>query len=76
MKQTTSARDQAVLTPDDVFASSSFCSGGSCLMVARQANGNILVRDSKDASKQTLQFDSSEWAAFLKGVKNNEFELE
>jgi hypothetical protein len=33
------------------------------------------VRDSKDPSGPVLRFPSSEWNAFLGGVKQNEFEF-
>jgi len=60
----------------DTFRSSSFCNGGACLVVARQTDGSVLVRDSKDLTRQTLKFTHSEWAAFVKGVKHNEFDVE
>lgn len=45
-----------------------------CFMVAHK-NGAIAVRDSKDASKKTLIFNEAEWGAFVKGVKDGEFDL-
>jgi len=36
---------------------------------------SVMVRDTKDASKMTLSFNHGEWQAFLKGVKDGEFDL-
>jgi len=44
--------------------------------VARRADGTVRVRDTKDATKQSLTFTRSEWAMFIKGVKNSEFDVE
>jgi hypothetical protein len=55
------------------FWKSSLCNGGACVEVARLADGAMLVRDSKDAGKETLKFTRSEWTMFTEGVKNNEF---
>lgn len=55
------------------FKRSSFCSGGTCVEVA-QADGRVLVRDSKDFKAQPLVFDSEEWSAFVQGVKAGEFD--
>ncbi|SNY70779.1 DUF397 domain-containing protein [Paractinoplanes atraurantiacus] len=51
------------------------CSGGTCVEVA-QADGNILVRDSKNPGGAVLCFDPSEWRAFVEGVKQDEFSFE
>ena len=44
----------------------------TCVMVAIKLEG-VAVRDSKDATKTTLFFSHDEWNAFVKGVKDNEF---
>jgi hypothetical protein len=61
---------------DDDFKKSSFSAlqYPACVSVARDTEGNVAVRDSKDQSKATLYFNKMEWDAFIKGVKNNEFE--
>ena len=46
-----------------------------CLEVAFTEQ-SVLVRHSLDPSGPTLAFSSSEWAAFLAGVRNGEFDLE
>jgi len=45
-----------------------------CVMVAHKDSA-IAVRDSKDASKKTLIFNEAEWGAFVKGIKDGEFDL-
>lgn len=49
-------------------------SGASeCVEVAFVA-GHIAVRDSKDRSGATLLFTPAEWKAFLRGVRDGEFD--
>jgi hypothetical protein len=43
-------------------------------MVARDSQG-VAIRDSKDPSKTTLEFNNGEWSAFLEGVRKGEFEV-
>lgn len=45
-----------------------------CVAVAITSEG-VAVRSTKDKNKTTLYFGKGEWRAFLKGVKNSEFEL-
>ena len=48
---------------------------GNCLEVAKLANGNIAVRDSKQSGQgPVLQYTLLEWDAFLNGAKNGEFD--
>lgn len=35
----------------------------------------VMVRDTKDPAKTTLTYSREEWDAFIKGVKNGEFDL-
>lgn len=50
-------------------------SNGSCLEVARHPGGGRYVRDSKDrGAGPVLQFTAAEWAAFLDGARNGEFD--
>jgi Domain of unknown function (DUF397) len=46
---------------------------GNCVEVAGNA-GAILVRDSKDKTGPVLTFTPGEWAAFIGGVRNGEFD--
>lgn len=39
-------------------------------------SGQFLIRHSKEPSGPALVFDVAEWAAFISGVKNGEFEVE
>lgn len=46
-----------------------------CCCVAVKINGDrVEVRDTKNTSGPTLVFNKDEWSAFVKGVKNNEFD--
>ena len=57
------------------FRVSSFCSGGGCVEVGRLPGGTVTVRDAKDPERATaLVFTQDEWAAFVAGVKNGEFD--
>lgn len=47
---------------------------GDCVEVAH-ATGLVLIRDSKEPRGPTLRFSASEWAAFLAGVRNGEFDV-
>jgi hypothetical protein len=50
-------------------------SNGSCLEVAKHSNGGRYVRDSKDhGTGPVLFFTEVEWAAFLDGARNGEFD--
>ncbi|MEJ3652131.1 DUF397 domain-containing protein [Actinomycetes bacterium KLBMP 9759] len=55
------------------FKISSFCNLGNCVEVGRLPDGSFAVRDTKDRST-TLTFSVDEWAAFVAGVKNGEFD--
>ena len=48
---------------------------GACVEVADNLPDVIAVRDSKDPTGPTLTFTPTEWAAFLGGVKDGEFDL-
>jgi hypothetical protein len=56
------------------FRTSSFCNRGSCVEVGRSSDGTFLVRDTKNREQGPLAFTREEWAAFVAGVKNGEFE--
>lgn len=55
------------------FKAASFCSGGQCVAVAHR-EGEVLVRDNKVEDGPVLTFTAEEWDAFVKGVKNGEFD--
>lgn len=56
------------------FRTSSRCSKGSCVEVAPLPEGGAAVRDTKDRAT-TLVFDAGEWADFVAGVRNGEFDF-
>ena len=45
----------------------------TCVTIAIKSEG-VAVRDSKDAGNNTLSFTHEEWGAFIKGVKEGEFD--
>jgi hypothetical protein len=50
--------------------------GGACVEVAIFEDGAVAVRDTKDnGSGPVLVYRRDEWAAFIAGVKDGEFEL-
>ncbi len=57
------------------FRASSFCTGGGCVAVGRTPQGGVAVRDTKDRDGAVLDFTAEEWAAFLAGARNGEFDL-
>lgn len=46
---------------------------GNCVEVARLASA-VALRDSKDPSGPALVFMPQEWAAFIEGAKDGEFD--
>jgi hypothetical protein len=49
--------------------------GGQCVEVAELPDGGAAVRDSKDRDGAVLLFTKAEWAAFIGGAKDGEFDL-
>lgn len=47
----------------------------NCVEVAPQANGNVAVRHSLNPEEEVLVYTPDEWAAFIAGVKNGEFDF-
>jgi uncharacterized protein DUF397 len=47
---------------------------GQCVEVAITSEG-VAVRDTKDRSKAPHLYTQAEWAAFIGGVKDGEFDL-
>ena len=54
---------------------SSFCSDGGCVGVTLEAEA-VAVVDTKQPGAAPLRFTRAEWAAFVAGVKNGEFDLD
>jgi hypothetical protein len=54
---------------------SSASSGGACVEVAHLPEGGVAVRDSKDRGRAPHFYTKHEWACFLIGAKNGEFDL-
>ena len=48
--------------------------GGNCVEVAGFA-GQIMVRDSKNPNGPSLTFTVAEWAAFIAGAQDGQFDL-
>lgn len=47
-----------------------------CCCVAVRIRGNMVdIRDTKNPNGPTISYNKKEWRAFLKGVKNNEFDV-
>lgn len=56
-----------------IFSKSSFSGGATCVGVSIEKN-KVSVMNTNE--KQTIvEFTNQEWCAFLKGVKNNEFDI-
>jgi hypothetical protein len=49
--------------------------GGNCVEVATNLEDIVAVRDTKDRSGGTILVSSAEWAAFIRGVKEGEFDI-
>lgn len=54
---------------------SSFCTGHGCVGIALEPGG-VAVVDTKVGDGPALRFTPAEWAAFVAGVKNGEFDVE
>lgn len=49
--------------------------GAACVEVADNLPGAVAVRDSKDPDGPALVFTPTEWARFVEGVRDGEFDL-
>ena len=47
---------------------------GSCVEIAELPGGAVAVRNSRDAGGQALIYPRAEMAAFLRAIKNGEFD--
>ena len=61
--------------PTLLFRTSSRCGPGGCVEVAPLPDGGAVVRDTKDSTREVLMFDGQEWADFVAGVKDGEFDF-
>lgn len=59
---------------NDSFRISSLCSGGACLGVA-VTDAGVRLRNLSTDQDVEIAVGRDEWAAFLAGVKNGEFDL-
>jgi len=59
----------------ETFTKSSHSGVGGCVEVRLLPDGMIGLRDSKDTTKPPHLFTSTEWIAFLAGVRAGEFDL-
>lgn len=57
-------------TSDPVWRTSTFSDGMQCVEVADLGDGNVAIRHSKGAE----HFTSAEMDAFIKGVKDGQFD--
>ena len=62
------------MTRDDSFKVSSFCSGGGCLGIA-VSEATVTMKNVEADAGPTLTVSREEWAAFVSGVKNGEFDV-
>jgi hypothetical protein len=64
------------MMPPHMFFRSSFCNGNNCVEVSASGTGSVLLRDSKNTTREPYTFTMDEWRAFVIGVKAGEFDLE
>ena len=62
------------LTEAKWHTSSRSGANGNCVEVAANLPGVVAVRDTKNRDAGTLIFTDAEWAAFVGGVKDGEFD--
>jgi hypothetical protein len=58
----------------EVWRKSARSGSNGCVEVAGLPDGWVAVRDSKHPDGPVLRFTPVEWAAFLAGVRNGEFD--
>jgi hypothetical protein len=62
--------------PEPAWRRAAPCQDGACVEVAASVDGRqILMRDSKNSHQLPLSFTLPEWEAFLRGVRDGEFDL-
>lgn len=45
-----------------------------CVSIKKNEDNSISIRNTNDKTLKTLKFTKEEWEAFVKGVKNGEFD--
>jgi uncharacterized protein DUF397 len=48
--------------------------GGNCVEIAQLADGQVAIRNSRHPAGPALVFSPDEWAAFLGGAKDGDFD--
>ena len=51
------------------------CSGGNCVEVAKDGD-RVLIRDSREPGRRPLQISSADWAAFVGGIEDGDFQFD
>jgi hypothetical protein len=46
-----------------------------CCCVAVRIGDMVEIRDTKNSNGPTISYNKDEWTAFIKGVKNGEFDI-
>jgi len=67
------ARHKQTVALTEMFRTSSFCDGGTCVAVAAKDSDEVVVKNTVDG--RMVSFTHAEWQAFTQGVKAGEFEL-
>lgn len=65
---------QVKIGDDTMWKRSSKCSGGTCVETDTTTYRRVLVRNSKFPLDE-IEFTFDEWDAFIRGVKDGEFDL-
>lgn len=61
--------------PGTVFVTSSACTLDGCVEAGRMPDGRVAIRSTRDRARPAQVFDDTEWADFVIGVKNGEFDF-
>ena len=70
-----SKKEFSFAVSDRNFKKSSFSRIITFCVEAAVTPKGVAVRDTKDSTNKTLFFNKGEWKAFIKGVKNGEFDV-
>jgi hypothetical protein len=61
---------------DKTWRKSSYSgNSGNCVEVCTSKPGTVAVRDSKNVPGPEIAVSDQTWSAFVKGIKNREFDL-
>lgn len=67
-------RDELAMRPAVWRKSSHSNPNGDCVQIATLPNGRVAVRNSRHPSSTVLAFRVAEMAAFVQGIKNDDFQ--